>query len=635
MASPLSILNQYWQYLSFRPQQQDVIDAVIEGKDVLAIMPTGGGKSICYQVPALLLDGVCIVISPLIALMKDQVDNLVKKGIPAAALHSGLTYYEINKILENAVNGSYKLLYVSPERLQSETFTVFAAEMSVNLIAVDESHCISQWGYDFRPSYLRIAGLREILPGVPVLAVTASATAAVEADIIEKLLFDDFTVVRQSFERPNLSFSVFKVDSKINKLVDVLNNVQGSSIVYCRNRKTTKQVAELLALQNITTGFYHAGITQEERTQRQEDWVKNHVRVMVCTNAFGLGIDKPDVRTVIHYDVPDCLENYYQEAGRAGRDGKKAYAVLIYHGEDAEWLQALPDVRFPSIYNIRKVYQALADYLKIPVGIGEGNYYDFDLGEFVRNFHLDMHLVINTFKVLEQEGHLSFNENIFLPAQVVFTASKSLLHDFEQSHPLLEPVMKCLLRTYEGIYDNRVSINEKLLAKLTRKTLETVKNDLHQLGVLGIIEYKPQKETPQVHFMLNRAPAEFLYIDNAAYLQRKAEFEVRVDAMLKFMQLKMDCRSIYIAGYFGDTAAKDCGVCDNCLARKNNHVKRDEFKEIEARIIATLTSEKTSIQKLLIELKDFPTDKCWKVIDYLQSERKIAADTAGRLYKIK
>jgi len=631
MPTPLSILQQYWRYNAFRPQQEAVINTVLDGKDALAIMPTGGGKSICYQVPAMLLDGVCVVISPLIALMKDQVDNLQKRGIAAAALHSGLTYFDIDTILRAAVEGDYKFLYVSPERLQTETFLAFAADMSVSLIAVDEAHCISQWGYDFRPSYLHIANLREVLPHVPVLALTASATAVVEADIMEKLVFEEFKVVRQSFERANLSFSVFKVDSKVNKLVEIINKVQGSSIVYCRNRKTTKQVAELLTLQGIQASFYHAGLAQEERTARQEAWVRNEVRVIACTNAFGMGIDKPDVRTVVHYDVPDCLENYYQEAGRAGRDGKKAYAVLLYHAEDADWLEALPDVRFPSVYSIRKVYQALADYLQLPVGIGEGNYYDFDISEFTRNFKLDVHLAINSLKALEQEGHLTFNENIFLPAKAGFIAPRAALQPFEQSHPALEPVMKCLLRTYEGIYDNTVSINEKLIAKLTRKSLQQVGDDLRQLKALGIIDYIPQKETPQIHFILNRAPADFLYIDNAAYLGRKTEFEERTTAMLNYMRLNGDCRSKYIARYFGDTDAKDCGICDNCLQQKNKGLKRDKFKEIEQRILTVLANGEMQVNELLAQLSNHPANKCWQVINHLQSEGKIVARNTGKI----
>lgn len=634
MPSPLSILQQYWHHNSFRPQQEGIILSILDGRDALAIMPTGGGKSICYQVPGMLLDGVCLVISPLIALMKDQVDNLQKRGIAAAALHSGLTHFEITNILRDAVNGDYKFLYISPERLQTETFLAFAADMSVSLIAVDEAHCISQWGYDFRPSYLKITNLTDLLPGVPVLAVTASATPVVEVDIIEKLGLEDCFISRQSFERANLSFSVFKAESKINKLVEILTNVQGSSIVYCRNRKTTKHVAELLQLRQIPAAFYHAGLTQDERVSVQEAWVNNTARVIVCTNAFGMGIDKPDVRTVIHYDIPECMENYYQEAGRAGRDGKKAYAVLLYNHEDEDWLEALPDVRFPSIYNIRKVYQALADYLQIPVGIGEGNYYDFDIGEFTRNFGLDTIMVINTLKVLEQEGHLTFSESILMPPQVSFTASRPTLRVFEESHPALDIIVKCLLRTYEGIYDNRVSINEKLIAKLTRKNLEFIKDGLLQLKSLGIIDYLPRKETPQIQFILNRAPADFLYIDNAAYLQRRHEFELRTEAMHNYITIK-DCRSKYIAHYFGDDKARDCGVCDNCLQQKNRGLKKDEFKEIEAIILSSLAGTTLSIQILLANLSSYPKEKCWKVIEYLQAEQKIIADQTGRLSIIK
>lgn len=635
MPSPLSILQQYWHYNSFRPQQEGIIQHILDGRNTLAVMPTGGGKSICYQVPGLLLDGICLVISPLIALMKDQVDNLQKRGVAAAALHSGLTHFEITNILRDAVDGGYKFLYVSPERLQTDTFLAFAADMSVSLIAVDEAHCISQWGYDFRPSYLKITNLTDLLPGVPVLAVTASATPVVEVDIIEKLRLEDCFISRQSFERANLSFSVFKAESKINKLVEILTKVQGSSIVYCRNRKTTKQVAELLQLRQIQAAFYHAGLLQDERVTRQEAWVNNHMRVIVCTNAFGMGIDKPDVRTVVHYDVPECMENYYQEAGRAGRDGKKAYAVLLYnHNEDELWLETLPDVRFPSIYNIRKVYQALADYLQIPVGIGQGNYYDFDIGEFTRNFGLDTIMVINTLKVLEQEGHLTFNESILIPPQVSFTASRGTLHEFEQSHPVLDVIVKCLLRTYEGIYDNRVSINEKLIARLTRKSLDVIKGGLLQLKSLGIIDYIPRKETPQINFTLNRAPAEFLYIDNADYFQRKHEFELRTGAMLNYMRLTT-CRSKYIANYFGDNNAKDCGVCDNCLSQKNKGVKKDEFKEIEEIILTSLADRTITIQSLLANLSAYPKEKAWKVIEYLQAEHKITADNMGRLNIVK
>lgn len=623
MSSPLETLQKYWGYNFFRPQQQEIITSVLQGKDTLALLPTGGGKSICYQLPALMKEGLCLVISPLIALMKDQVENLNKKNIPALAVHSGLSFYEVKKTLNNAVHGNFKFLYLSPERLETNLFKEYLHQLNINLIAVDEAHCISQWGYDFRPPYLRIANLREELPSVPVLAVTASAIPLVQQDIVEKLKFRNENIFRQSFEKPSLSYSVFKVESKINKLFDILNNVPGSSIVYCKSRKLTKQVAQLISLQHISADFYHAGLSQEERNKKQEAWINNKTRVIVCTNAFGMGIDKPDVRTVIHYDVPDCLEYYYQEAGRAGRDEKKAYAVLLYNDEDVNTLQFLPDTRFPALYDIKKVYQSLADYLQIPVGIGEGGYYDFDISEFVKNFKLDVHLVMNVLKVLEQEDHLTFNENIFLPAHANFIMPRELLIDFEQAHPQLEPLMKCLLRTYEGIADGLVSINEKQIAKLTAQPIEEVKKQLQQLQALGIIEYLPQKETPQINFLTNRAPAQFLYIDQKKYWERKQQYETRVDSMLKYLTLVNECRSKYISSYFGDVNVKDCGICDVCLQHKNTSLSEKEFKTIENIIYSHITEEGIAVKELLARLNGIKKEKAWKVIDFLQSEKKI------------
>lgn len=625
----LDILQQYWHHHSFRPQQEEIIQCVLDGNDVLALLPTGGGKSVCFQVPALMKEGLCLVVSPLIALMKDQVENLQKRGIAAEAIHSGMSFYEVKQTLQNAVNGAYKFLYLSPERLETNLFKEFLHYLNISLVAVDEAHCVSQWGYDFRPSYLRIANLKEDLPSVSFLALTASATPLVQDDIVDKLKLRQPNIFRQSFEKPNLSYSVFKVDSKINKVFDVLNNVAGSSIIYCRNRRLTKEVAHLLRLQNIAADFYHAGLSQEERNIKQEAWINNKTRVIVCTNAFGMGIDKPDVRTVIHYDNPDCIESYYQEAGRAGRDTKRAYAVLIYRPEDVDELQQLPDIRFPLMYDIRKVYQALADYLQIPVGSGEGCYYDFDLNEFVKNFKLDIHLVINTLKVLEQEGHLSFNENIFLPSQVRFTVPKEVLLDFEESHPALEPVMKCLLRTYEGIYDNRVSVHEKQIAKLSYKKVDAVKSDLFHLRSLGIIEYLPQKETPQIYFIINRAPAQFLHINHENYLQRKQQFELRTEAMLRYLNLKKECRSKYISAYFGENFAKDCGICDVCLQKKSGAVTEAEFTNIQQRIYHHLNGKSIPVKELLQQLAGIKKDKIWKVLDFLQSEKKISIDEFG------
>jgi ATP-dependent DNA helicase RecQ len=629
LTSPLEILKQYWGYQQFRSQQEEIIQSVLDRKDTLALLPTGGGKSVCYQIPALMREGLCLVISPLIALMKDQVENLNRKSIPALAIHSGLSFIEVKKTLNNAINGNFKFLYLSPERLETNLFKAYLHELNISLIAVDEAHCISQWGYDFRPPYLRIANLRDQLPGVSVLAVTASATPLVQNDIIEKLKFRSAEIFRQSFEKPNLSYSVFNVDSKINKVIEILNSVQGSSIVYCKSRKITKQVAQLISLQHISADFYHAGLSQEERNQKQEAWITNQIRVIVCTNAFGMGIDKPDVRTVIHYDVPDCMEYYYQEAGRGGRDNKKAYAVLLYSNEDVATLESLSDIRFPVAYDIKKVYQSLADFLQIPVGIGESNYYDFDISEFVKNFKLDIHLVMNVLKVLEQEGHLTFNENIFLPAQANFILPREILIDFEKTHPQLEPLMKCLLRTYEGIADGLVTIHEKEISKLIKVPAVEVKKKLHQLQTLQIIEYRPQKETPQINFLTNRAPAQFLYIDHKNYLHRKQQYELRTKAMLKYLTSIKECRSRYISSYFGDEKVRECGICDVCLQSKNIALTKKEFAAITNRIYSHITGNGIAVRELLHHLKGIKKDKAWKVIEFLQSEKKIEINDYG------
>jgi ATP-dependent DNA helicase RecQ len=629
MQTSLEILQQYWGFTSFRRRQEEIISSVLEKKDTLALLPTGGGKSLCFQVPAMMMEGMCLVITPLIALMKDQVFNLTKKNIPALALHSGMSFYEVRKTMQDAASGHFKFLYLSPERLETNLFKEYLPAFNINLIAVDEAHCVSQWGYDFRPPYLRIANLREELPNVPILALTASATTLVQQDIVEKLRFSSTNIFRQSFERTNISYSVFKVESKINKLVEIVQNVSGSSIVYCRNRRLTKEVSQLLAAQNINADFYHAGLLQEERNAKQENWINNKTRVMVCTNAFGMGIDKPDVRTVVHYDIPDYLENYYQEAGRAGRDEKKAYAVLLYQSKDEIELEALPDKRFPSIADIRNVYQSLADYLEIPVGLGDGNFYDFDLNAFVKNFRLDVFLVANVLKALEQEGYLHFNENIFLPSQVNFTVEKNLLNEFENNHDQLEPLIKCLLRTYEGIIDNRVSVFEKQIAKLLKSSADKVKNGLQELNSYGIIEYLPQKETPQIQFFTNRAPAKFLNINHENYLKRKQQFETRVQTMLQYLKLAKECRSVFIGKYFDDDLIKDCGVCDNCLQRKKNILSADIFKRIEKQIFEKIAEEPTTIKELLLHAGNSKKDNFWKVLEYLQSEKEIIVDVNG------
>jgi ATP-dependent DNA helicase RecQ len=623
------ILKEYWGYDSFRPLQEDVINSILQGKDTLALMPTGGGKSLCYQVPAMVKDGLCLVISPLIALMKDQVENLRKKNITAYAIYSGMTRAEVINTLKIATESNCKFLYVSPERLETNLFKEYLPGMHVNLIAVDEAHCISQWGYDFRPPYLRIAALREELPGIPVLALTASATKEVQDDICDKLQFKDKNIFRQSFERKNLSYSVFKVDSKINKVIEILNKVKGASIVYCKSRKRTKEIADLLRLQNISSDFYHAGLPQEERNKRQENWIKNKTRVIVCTNAFGMGIDKPDVRSVIHADIPDCLENYYQEAGRAGRDGEKSYAVLLYDDHDITELEGLAAIRYPSIDDIRNVYQSVANYLQIPAGSGEANYYDFDIADFTKKFKLNTHTALYSLKALEQDNWLAMNDQVFVPSKVKFTTTKEILYEFERTHPELEPAIKALLRGYEGIFDFPASISETVLIRLVKKDVEGIKKDLVQLHLYGIIHYEPQKDSPQIFFPRNRIKAEDLSINLELYNKRKEKFSARVKNIIQYVQELVTCRSKMIGAYFGDTKLHNCKVCDNCLRQKKVHIDEKEFEKISERIQTVLAPQPLPSKELLDRLGSFKKEKAWQVIEFLQAEDKLEVDKAG------
>jgi ATP-dependent DNA helicase RecQ len=642
------ILKQYWGFDAFRPLQEDVINSVLAGNHTLALMPTGGGKSLCYQVPALAKEGMCLVISPLIALMKDQVENLRKKNITAYSIFSGMSRKEVITILKTVTNSNCKFLYVSPERLETALFKEYLPGMHITLIAVDEAHCISQWGYDFRPPYLRIAALREELRGVPVLALTASATPDVQRDICEKLTsppaplqrrgeqtplmgdsFNGWKVFRQSFERPNLSYSVFKVDSRINKIIEILTKVPGTGIIYCKSRKRTKEICELLQLQNISADYYHAGLLQEERNRKQEAWINNKIRVIVCTNAFGMGIDKPNVRTVIHADVPDCLENYYQEAGRAGRDGKTSYAVLLYDERELEELNEMAAIRFPSQQDIRNVYQSVANYLQIPTGTGEGEYYEFDIADFLRKFKFQSHTVIYSLKTLEQEGWLSFNEQVFLSPTIQFTVTKDYLYQFEQSHPPLEPILKTLLRAYEGIFDHTCFISELQVAQLLKKHVDEVKQQLTELNATGIIEYTPRKDSPQLYLLRNRIKAEDISINMVAFNQRKERFEKRLKEMMRYIKEVVECRSRIIGSYFGDKKIRSCGICDNCLRQKAVTLSKEEFDSIHSRILDITKNEQLQIKDLLIRLNGIKKEKAWKVIEFLQAEKMIETDPTG------
>jgi ATP-dependent DNA helicase RecQ len=631
MSTPLNILEKYWGHAQFRPLQAAIIDAVVAQKDVLALLPTGGGKSICFQVPALMQDGMCLVISPLIALMQDQVNNLQEKGIEAAVIHSGMPFSAVKETLQACTSGAYKFLYLSPERIESNLFKEYLPALDISLIAVDEAHCIAQWGYDFRPPYLRIAALRTELPSVPVIALTASATKEVESDIIEKLAFKDYSIFRQPYKRPALSYSYFEVESKINKTLDIINNVKGGGIVYCNTRKQTKDIAELLQLQKINADYYHAGVSADERQQKQKKWMIGETRIMVCTSAFGMGIDKDDVRTVIHYDMPDCLENYYQEAGRAGRDGKKAYAVLLATKADIIKARNLHETRFPAIEVIKNIYQSIANYLQLPVGIGEGGYFNFNLLEFCNNFKLDLILVTQTLKVLEQEGHIQFSENIFLPSQVCFTCSKEGLENFEQAYPAFEPLIKALLRSYQGIFDNRISVFEKRMAGICKQSIDEIQKQLQQLAAMGMIEYLPQKETPQIHFLLNRAPAAFLHIDKDQYLKRKVAFTTRINTLIRFATNPGCCRSVFIGNYFGDIDKDNCGICDYCLSIKKNKIDANTFTSIEKQLFLLLSKTPTPMGSIFVALAKEDKEAVWEVIHFLEAENRLIMNEDGTI----
>jgi ATP-dependent DNA helicase RecQ len=630
MADVHGILKEYWGYEAFRPLQEDIIQSVLAGRDTLAILPTGGGKSICFQVPAMAKEGICIVVSPLIALMKDQVENLKKRNIPALLIHSGMKRADVVQTLKNATHDYFKFIYVSPERLETALFQEYLPALNVNLIAIDEAHCISQWGYDFRPSYLRIAALRKELPGVPVLALTASATPEVQLDICEKLGFAEPVIFRQSFERKNLSYSVFHAESKLARLVEIIKKVPGTGIVYCKSRKRTSEIMNLLQLQGISASNYHAGLSTEERNQRQKAWISNKVRVMACTNAFGMGIDKPDVRFVLHADPPDCVENYYQEAGRAGRDGRKAYAVLLYDENDIRELEQLAAVRFPPMDRIRAVYHALVNFLQIPSYTGEYNGFPFRFDVFIRNFKLNGPEALYALKALESDGWIEFNEKNYTPSTLVFTTSKTGLEEFQKAHPEHDQLLTTLLRTYGGIFDYPAFISEMVIARLLRREESDIRSQLQVIASFGILQYTPQNDEARIVFQKHRVPSNELEFKWEPYQKRKELFLSRVAAMIGYIRTG-SCRSQYISSYFGEATPRACGICDECLRKKAMPLTTEEFESITALIRQRLTQQEMTPRELVEGISHIKKEKAWKVIEFLQAEQKIECDGRGLL----
>ena len=617
------ILEQYWGYKNFRPLQEDIINSVLQGRDTLALLPTGGGKSICFQVPALAQEGICIVVSPLIALMKDQVDNLVKKNIKAIAITSIMHKREIDIALDNCVHGSVKFLYLSPERLETEIVKVRLQKMKVNLIAIDESHCISQWGYDFRPSYLKIETLRDLLPDVPVLALTATATTEVVKDIQDKLRFKKINVLQKSFERKNLSYVVALEEDKLTRLVKIANNLKGVGIVYVRNRKKTQDIANYLRSNKIAADFYHAGLDAKTRDQKQSNWMQNKTRIIVCTNAFGMGIDKPDVRFVVHIDLPDSLEAYFQEAGRAGRDEQKAYSVLLYNKGDKMELERNVTTSFPTIEEIKQIYQALANYYQMPTGSGAGVTLNFDIVALCETYKLQALTVFNSLKFLEKEGYISTTDALHQPSRVKFELNREDLYKFQVASPLFDGFIKLLLRSYSGLFDNFVKINEFDLAKKMKTSRDEIIKKINYLQQHKLLTYAPQTELPQLTFEQERIDIKNLTISKENHFILKQRATERMESVIHYADSIHKCRSQILLSYFGETNTYRCNQCDICLEENKKILHTDEFENISRQIKELLALHPMQLANLINALTEGNEDKRIRTIQWLLDNNQL------------
>ena len=628
-AQTRAILKQYWGYPSFRPLQEDIVDSVMAGKDTLALLPTGGGKSICFQVPAMAMDGLCLVITPLIALMKDQVAHLVEKGIPAAAIYSGMHPDELELAYNQAAYGRLKFLYVSPERLQTNQFIEALRRMKVCLLAVDESHCISQWGYDFRPPYLKIADIRPYMPKTPVLALTATATAKVVDDIQVRLGFKEKNVFQSSFERKNVTYNVYREADKYGVLRRKLEAMtEGSAIVYVRNRKRTQVIADWLNSVGISATFYHAGLDAKTRDQRQDLWMKGKVRVIAATNAFGMGIDKPDVRLVIHMDLPDSIEAYFQEAGRAGRDLKPSEAFLLVSPADVKKLQENLTQSFPELDRIKLIYNALGNYFNIPVGAGENVSYPFVIADFTNRYGFNIVEVFHTLKILEKEGFLVLSDSFDEPSKVMVKASRDDIYGFQVNNPKYSELIKCMLRSLPGVMTDFVRINEETLAKKTGLTADKVVDQLKKLEEYNFLSYAPRNDKPQILFLSEFVDTRHFNLSKENYYDRKKDAESRVKAVIDFVNNDEECRSVQLLRYFNEATDKACGRCDVCQKRKSGVVA---YKEIDEKLRNVLSEDTLPIQSVLQQCNEFEEDKVLDAIRYLADNGVLQLDEGNRV----
>jgi len=624
------ILTKYWGFSSFRPLQEDIIRSVAEGKDTLGLMPTGGGKSITFQVPALAQEGICLVITPLIALMKDQVNRLNSLEIRSLAIHSGMSAEEIDNALENCIYGDYKFLYISPERISTRMFQGKVSRLNLTLVAIDEAHCISQWGYDFRPSYLKIASLRDhISDKVPFLALTASATPQVIEDIVAKLAFRNKNVLRTSFDRKNISYLVRKVEDKGTYLVKTLRKAKGSGIVYVRSRKRCKEVAELLVANGISSDFYHAGLTLELRDKKQASWSIGETRVIVATNAFGMGIDKAEVRFVVHWDIPDSIENYFQESGRAGRDNKPAFAVILFSPADKNRLIESMRKKFPPVEKIKDTYEALCNWLQIPLGSGKDNVFDFSMAGFVSKYRLPVIETYNSLQFLQREGYLEFTEEINNPSRVHFIVSRDDLYKFQVANESFDGFIKLLLRSYTGMFSEFVAINEETLSRKSGATRDTVYQYLVKLSSFNVIRYIPGKKSALVIFTEERLERKALLISAQNYLHVKEKYEIRLNNMIEYADSDNRCRAVVLLDYFGEESDR-CGICDVCRKRNELDLSKYEFDLILDEIKTILTDRNPDAGEL-VKMIDYPEEKVINVLRWLLDHNKITKDVDNSL----